>query len=294
MTFPGIDTVADHRCLLGEGPVWDSKEGSIYWIDILSGDIHRYHLAQKSFTTHKTGQVLGAIARRAQGGLVAAFHNGFALIAPDTQAISYIGDPEAHLPGNRFNDGKVDPLGNFWAGTMSYSETPGAGSLYRLGRDFSITRQTGNVTISNGMAWSPDHQTFYYIDTTSAEVVSYRFDVHTGGISDKKSIVTIAPEDGHPDGMTIDDEGMLWIAHWDGWQVTRWDPHTGKKLSHIRLPAARITSCTFGGETLEDLYITSAKNGLTAQQLAQQPLAGALFVIRNCGYKGMPAFEFGG
>jgi sugar lactone lactonase YvrE len=122
--------------------------------------------------------------------------------------------------------------------------------------------------------------------------VSYQFNKITGDISNRKVVLKIPQEDGHPDGMTIDTEGMLWIAHWDGWQITRWDPNTGEKLSHIKLPVSRVTSCTFGGPELTDLFITSARIGLTDEALKEQPLAGALFVIRNCGYQGLPAFEF--
>ena len=142
------------------------------------------------------------------------------------------------------------------------------------------------------MAWSIDHKTFYYIDTSTFKVVAYRYDKKNGQILNKQSVIEIPREDGYPDGMTIDSEGMLWIAHWDGWQITRWNPDSGEKLHHIRLPAARITSCVFGGETLEDLYITSAKAGLSKDELKNQPLAGSLFTIYNSGYRGVASFEF--
>ena len=121
---------------------------------------------------------------------------------------------------------------------------------------------------------------------------SFDFDVKTGDIGNRRVVVSIPEKEGFPDGMTIDREGKLWIAHWEGWQVARWDPETGKKLMSIQLPVARITCCTFGGENLQDLYITSAKVGLTAQQLEKQPLAGSLFVVKNCGYQGLPTVAF--
>jgi sugar lactone lactonase YvrE len=132
----------------------------------------------------------------------------------------------------------------------------------------------------------------YYIDTPTFEVVAYQFDAITGNISNKKVVIQIPKEDGYPDGMTIDTEGMLWIAHWDGWQVTRWNPFTGVKLSFIPMPVAKITSCCFGGPDLKDLFITSASKGLSEKALLEQPEAGSLFVIRNCGYQGIPAFQF--
>jgi sugar lactone lactonase YvrE len=149
-----------------------------------------------------------------------------------------------------------------------------------------------NTTIANGMAWSPDHETLYFIDTPTFEVAAYQYDSATGQISDRRVVITIPKTDGYPDGMTIDCDGMLWIAHWDGWQVTRWNPQTGEKLHHIKLPVSRITSCTFGGENLDDLFITSARKGLSEAELDMQPLAGSLFVIRNCGYQGLPSFQF--
>lgn len=289
-----IEVVVPHTCLLGEGPVWDVENQRILWIDILRGDIHQFFPETKQFKTFNTGKLIGAIALRSKGSLIAALQNGFALIDMEKEQIEIIKDPEAHLANNRFNDGKCDPLGRFWAGTMSLSEEPGAGNLYTLEKELSVSKKIEGVTISNGMAWSKDHTTFYYIDTPTSEVVAYNFDKWNGNISDKKTIIKISKEDGNPDGMTIDSEGMLWIAHWDGWQVTRWDPNTGRKIYHISLPVAKVTSCTFGGANLDDLYITTASKELTENELKKQPLAGSLFVIRNCGFTGIPAFEFKG
>ncbi len=289
-----IEAVVVHTCLLGEGPVWDIKNERILWIDILRGDIHEFYPATQQFKTFNTGKLIGCIALCKKGGLIAALNDGFALINIENKQIEYIQNPEAHLPENRFNDGKCDPMGRFWAGTMSLAEEPQAGSVYTLEKDLSVTKKIDGVTISNGMAWSKDHTVFYYIDTPALEVVAYKFDKWNGNISNKKTIIKISKEHGFPDGMTIDNEGMLWIAHWDGWQVTRWNPDTGMQLHHISLPAAKVTSCTFGGKNLEDLYITTASKEMTEDELKQQPHAGSLFVIRNCGFTGLPAFEFEG
>ena len=171
------------------------------------------------------------------------------------------------------------------------NEEPNAGSLYAFENNI-VQKKIENVTISNGLAWSIDHKTMYYIDTPTFEVVAYKFEKKIGCISDRQVALKIPIEDGFPDGMTIDDEGMLWIAHWDGWQVTRWNPNTGKKLLCIKLPASKITSCTFGGKDLTDLFITSAYVGLSEDELKAQPLAGSLFMIRNCGFKGELPFDF--
>jgi len=148
-----------------------------------------------------------------------------------------------------------------------------------------------NVSISNGLAWSVDHRTLYYIDSPTRQIVAFDFDDGRGAISNRRVVIQLGEEEGFPDGMTIDKEGMLWVGHWGGWQVARWNPQTGKKLLQIKLPVAKVTSCTFGGDLLQDLYITTAKVDLTANELREQPLAGSLFVVPNCG-EGLPPFEF--
>ena len=291
-TLLNIDIVVDCTSLLGEGPVWDNVQKCICWIDILNGNIHQFWPDQKKFITISVQQMIGCLAVCTNNDFIAALQNGFAFIDRDNGAIKLIADPEAHLSGNRFNDGKCDPAGRFWAGSMSLSEEAGAGSVYVVQNDSQPIKIIESVTISNGMAWSPDHQTFYYIDTPTFLILAYDYDIVNGQIGNKRTVIKIDDQDGYPDGMTIDNEGMLWIAHWDGWQITRWNPGTGKKIHSLKLPVAKITSCMFGGNNLEDLYITTAKVGLTENELKQQPLAGSLFVIYDCGFKGIPAVEF--
>lgn len=274
-----MEVLADHRCLLGEGPVWDTHRRSLFRVDILLGEIHEYRPSDGYCHTISVGEYVGAVAPFGDGRLMAALKSGIVLLDPDTGAREAVGHPEAHLPGNRYNDGKCDPAGRFWIGSMSLQEEPGAGSLYMVDHDRSITRQIAGVTISNGLAWSDDHRTMYYIDTPTFEVAAFDYDLSTGAISNRRVAIRIPESDGYPDGMTIDREGCLWIAHWDGWQVTRWDPETGRKLHSIRLPVSRVTSCAFGGEDQQDLYITSARTGLSEAELARQPLAGAVFVV---------------
>lgn len=289
------DLVMDHFCLLGEGPIWDPSHKRILWVDILQGEIHQFSVINNDHQVMQVGQSVGAIALNTKGGLIAALQHGFAAIDLDGKTIRMITNPESHLPNNRFNDGKCDPAGRFWAGTMDdVAGKEGAGNLYVLHQDLSVSVKLENVTCSNGLAWSPDRSTFYYIDTPTRQVVSYGYNWQNGDIYNKNAIITIPAAEGYPDGMTIDAEGMLWIAHWDGWKVSRWDPSKGELLETILLPVSRITSCTFGGEQLEDLYITSASVGLSESQLKEQPLAGALFVIKNVGVKGSPAAYFPG
>lgn len=286
-----IETITNHLCTLGEGPVWDAKRNEIYWIDIISGEIHYFSFNDKVKKSYLVNEMIGSFAICKNDNLIIAAKSGIGFLNRENGKINMLLNPESHLGNNRFNDGKCDPSGRFWAGTMAISEENNAGNVYVF-HENTIQKMIENVSISNGMAWSIDLKTFYYIDSLTFEVVAYDFDNAIGNISNSKVIISVPKEEGCPDGMTIDNEGMLWIAHWDGWQVSRWNPTTGKKLFHIKLPAARITSCTFGGEHLKDLFITSARIGLSDTALKEQPLAGSLFVIRNCGFQGIPAFEY--
>ena len=287
-----IDTITEHACLLGEGPVWNEKRKCIYWVDVLNGKIHQFFPASGKHQTLDVGQMVGCIAVSSEGDFIAGLKNGIAFIDPKRGTVEMIATPEQDLPNNRFNDGKCDPAGRFWAGTMSLTENNRAGNLYRIDSDGSVRKMIEGVTISNGLAWTKDKKKFYYIDTPTQEVVAYDFNADTGNIKNKRSVIKIPQDEGFPDGMTIDSDDMLWIAHWGGWQVSRWNPSTGEKLLYISLPAAKITSCTFGGDFFQDLYITSAKVHLGEAELRAQPLAGSLFVVRNCGYSGLPAIEY--
>jgi sugar lactone lactonase YvrE len=287
-----IETVIQNTCLLGEGPVWDFRQKTICWIDILNGQIHEYNPSDHSHKIISVHQMIGAVAICRNGHFIAALKNGFGFIDRDSGVVSMISNPEPDLPGNRFNDGKCGPDGRFWAGTMSHTDEPEKGSFYLLNKDLSVTKKMERVSISNGITWSPDYSILYYIDTPTFTVAAFDFDRFNAGITNKRIAIRIPENNGSPDGMTIDNEGMLWIAHWDGWQVTRWDPLSGKKILSIPLPVARVTSCCFGGEDFQNLYITSARNGLSEDQLQKQPLAGSLFVIKNIGYNGLPLFEF--
>ncbi len=288
------EVVTKHHCLLGESPVWDDAQHRIFWIDILNGEVHYFNSYSNEHRILKLGEMIGSIALRRSGGLLAGFKEGFATIDFENGDIQYLSKVEAHLPGNRFNDGKCDPAGRFWAGTMSMSNTPHAASLYVFEKDLTVQTKISGVTCSNGMAWSPDHKIFYYIDTPTQNVVAYNYEVMNGDISDMRVVISIPKEQGYPDGMTIDTEGMLWIALWDGWKVVRYNPYSGKQIHEIILPVSRVTSCVFGGDAMDDLYITSARAGLSEYDLKAQPLAGSLFVVKNSGFTGMKGFKFNG
>ncbi|MBM3442575.1 MAG: SMP-30/gluconolactonase/LRE family protein [Bacteroidetes bacterium] len=287
-----IEQIGETLSFLGEGPVWDDQTLTLLWVDILDGYVHELDPATGRHTTHRIGEPVGVVALCLDGRLVAGLKGGFSFLDRLTGQIVRIDDPEVHLPGNRFNDGKCDPAGRFWAGTMPLTEDKPTGSLYMMGPDRNAHRMATAVTISNGLAWSLDHRHMYYIDTPTMCVARFDYDAATGSIGTRDIAIRIPREDGYPDGMTIDVEGMLWIAHWGGWQLTRWDPSRGVKLDAIRMPVSNVTSCTFGGPGFTDLYVTSARKGLTEVQLASQPLAGALFVVRETGFRGMPAHRY--
>lgn len=278
--------------LLGEGPVWDRQTATLFWVDILQGTIHSYDTRQELHKKIELHEMTGAVALTTSGGLIAALKSGLKLIDRSTGVVKPFCEPEAGIPGNRFNDGKCDPAGRFWIGSMSLEEKPSEGNLYMVEKNGKYTNRVSGVSVSNGLAWSADHSIFYYIDTPTFRVMRYDYDLATGQIQNGTIAFSIPQAEGYPDGMTIDQEGMLWIAHWDGWQLARWNPHTGEKMQQIKLPVARVTSCTFGGPLLQDLYITSASVGLSESERGQQPLAGALFVFPDCGFQGMPAHSF--
>jgi sugar lactone lactonase YvrE len=298
------ELILDARADLGEGPAWEPASGILYWVDIHAGRLHVFNPADDSDRSIYVGGYLGCAAPRRSGGLVLGLRSGFAtlnsaLLAKHPRSgqgeagVRVIVNPEPHLPGNRFNDGKCDPAGRFLAGTMDDAEVEACGSLYSLAPDGTVKTLLTGTRISNGLAWSPDTRTFYFIDTPTRTVMAYDYDLASGEIANPRPAFSVPPELGWPDGMTSDTEGMLWVALWGGAQLTRWNPATGRLVAGIPFPAFNVTSCAFGGPNLTDLYVTSARKGMTAEQLAKYPLSGALFRIRT-NIRGMPTFEFGG
>jgi sugar lactone lactonase YvrE len=283
----------DARADLGEGPAWEPRTGCLYWVDIHAGHLHIFN-PQEGVDRHiDVGEFLGCAAPRDSGGLVLGLRNGFATLDLSTEKLTRLVNPEPHLPGNRFNDGKCDPAGRFLAGTMDDAETKASGSLYSLAPDGTLKTLVTGTRISNGLAWSPDYRTFYYIDTPTRTVMAYDYDLATGDIANPRPVVTVPPEMGWPDGMTSDTEGMLWVALWGGAKLTRWNPATGRLVAEIPFPALNVSSCCFGGPDLTDLYVTSACKEMNAEELTKYPLSGGLFRIKT-NIQGMPTFTFGG
>jgi sugar lactone lactonase YvrE len=272
---------------LGEGPVWDHRSRQLWWVDILNGRIHAFDPARRQDRTYEIGQFVGALALRQEGGLLLALQSGFAFYDPATEQLTPIADPEVDRPGNRFNDGKCDPAGRFWAGTMDHAEQAASGSLYCLDPDgMTVSRHLEDIRISNGLAWTKAGDRLYYIDSPTHKVQAFHYDINSGAIEYDRDVLTFDPGYGYPDGMCIDEEDQLWIAFWDGAKVRRFDPDRGRQTWQIDVPARRPTSCCFGGNNLETLFITSAaKEG--------DPLGGGLFAVKP-GLRGVETALFEG
>ena len=272
-----VQCVADVHAVLGEGPVWVAREAALYWLDIKGRKIFRLGEEDGSFAQWPTPMRVGSIAPRRNGGFVAGTDEGIAIIDPAADRFEIVANPEEALPGNRFNDGKVDRRGRFWAGTMDDSERAATGTLYCVGPDFAWTAVDRGYKVTNGPAFSPDGTIMYHND--SARQVTYAFDLDAEGqASNRRTFLQFGPGDGYPDGMTVDAEGCLWIAFWDGWCVRRYSPDA-QWIETVRMPVQRPTSCAFGGLDLDRLYITSASIDLDDDALKMQPNAGGLFML---------------
>ncbi|MCP1183507.1 SMP-30/gluconolactonase/LRE family protein [Paenibacillus sp. 1781tsa1] len=278
--------------LLGEGPSWDAENNRLLWVDIESFKVHVYDPATGQDQAYDVGEHVGAVVPYRGDEVVVALRSGFHTFHLITGELHAIEDPEQDKDTNRFNDGKCDANGRFWAGTMSMNNESKAGSLYCLEEGQPVRTMVQGVSTSNGLGWSPDRKTMYYIDTPTRSIDRFDFDLTAGTIQNRTSVIHIPEELGFPDGMTVDGEGMLWVAHWGGGRITRWNPDTSELLQQIDIPADQVTSCCFGGPDLEELYITTARIGIKEERLKETPDAGSLFVIRP-GVKGQETHAYG-
>ncbi|TNJ63200.1 SMP-30/gluconolactonase/LRE family protein [Paenibacillus hemerocallicola] len=287
------ELLLDAKAALGEGPSWDERNGLLYWVDIDGKALHTYEVSSKQTSVVPLGKKIGAVVPRKSGGVVLVLEDGFYAYDPSGDGLTFLGNPEGRKPNTRFNDGKCDAAGRFWAGTMSMNGTANQGALYCLETDLTIRTIFENVSCSNGLAWSPDNRTMYYIDSPTRKVMAYDFDLESGEMSNPRVAVEVTEEGAVPDGMTSDAEGMIWVALWGGYGIRRWNPHTGELLLKIDVPAEQSSSCAFAGPNLDELYITSARVGISEANLLDQPLAGGLFLYKS-DVKGQPTYAFGG
>ena len=292
-TSPDIRVVVSSSNLIGESPVWSVAQQALYWVDVEGKLVQRIDPATGDVERWTMPEVTSCIGLRQRGGLVAGTRTGFIFLDTTTGAVTPITHPEADMPGNRFNDGKVDRAGRFWAGTKNIansSET--TGSVYRLDPNLEAHRIDRGISCVNGIAWAPDNRTMYLCDTWLRCIYAYDFEPAAGVARNRRLFVQLAPEDGYPDGLTVDADGFLWNAHYDGWRITRYAPD-GRIDRIVRMPVQQVTSVMFGGANLRTLFVTSAKLRLAPEARASQPLAGHVFAFEP-GVKGLPEPMFAG
>ena len=292
MDGPGWRCLWAAHCELGESPIWDAARQLVWFVDIERSVIHRFDPATGAHADWPAPCRIGSIALRRSGGFVAGTKLGFATLDPAMDAFEVIDHPEPDFPTNRFNDGKVDPHGNFWAGTMDDLKRDRSGVLYRLTPDGHWTAIDLGYRISNGPAFSPDGAILYHTDTLDR--TTFAFDLAADGkVSGKRVFKEWGDVAGNPDGMTTDAEGHLWVAFWGGWCVRRATPG-GDVVAEHPLPVSNVTSMAFGGPGLDRLFVTSAAQELDAAAAAAQPLAGGLFEVLGHGVRGMAGGEWRG
>lgn len=286
--FPGINKAQTYRngqadllyrfeASTGEGAMWHPERRSLFWVDIEGGTLYEYFPHDSSCSSWLFGGMVSTVVPESDSTVIVSLQNEIVRINVDNDIRESIAIVDDQCGSLRCNDGKCDPNGRFWIGTMTLKQQTGVAALYRLDDNGNLPPQIENVTISNGLVWSADQKYMYYIDTPSREVKRYKYDSNTGDIEFDGIAVVIPKEQGVPDGMCIDTNGNLWIAHWGGYGVYCWDPQTGELLCKITVPAPNVASCTFGGKHQDILYITTARSGLSPEQLKQYPLSGSVF-----------------
>ncbi len=263
--------------IIGEGPVWHAARNSFFWIDIEGKKLHEMQWADQLVRVWDMPQRIGMAVVADDGNLIVALQDGLAKFDFKTEALEWLMDVEKDIANNRANDGKCDSKGRLWLGTMDVQATQSRGALYCVDGK-STTKQLDSLTIPNGLAWSEDDTCLYFIDSPQRRIDAYLFDAAAGTIVFERTVIIVPEPMGMPDGMCIDEEGMLWVAHWGGYCVARWNPETGELLSRIELPVSQVSSCVFGGKNLDQLFITTASIGLSGNELKKHPASGHVFI----------------
>lgn len=290
---PDIRVLVPAGNLIGESPVWSVREQALYWVDVEGKLVQRFHPATGDIARWTMPEVTSCIGLRGRGGLVAGTRTGLVFLDTTAGAVTPIVHPEADMPGNRFNDGKVDRAGRFWAGTKNIANGPETtGSVYRLDSNLEVHRIDRGISCVNGIAWSPDDRIMYLCDTWPRRIYAYDFEPGAGIASHRRLFAALASEDGYPDGLTVDAEGFVWNAHYDGWRITRYAPD-GRVDTVVRMPVQHVTSLTFGGADLRTLFVTSASLRLTPEARERQPEAGHVLAFEP-GATGLPEPLFAG
>ena len=283
-----VKLVLDVKAQLGEGPIWNHELNQLYWIDIEKRNLYIFTPKVEGLRSYPTKERIGTVVPIEKGGALVALQNGIFSMDLATGDMTLLSNPLDSVHNIRFNDGKCDPVGRFWVGTMDLDSKKGAASLFMMNDQHQVKKMLDHVTISNGVIWSLDQKTMYYIDTPTRQIKAFDYDVATGNISSPNVVVTVPEGEGSPDGMTIDEEGKLWVGLWGGAAVARFDPDTGELMQKIEVPAINVTACAFGGDLLDNLYITTASVDMNDEQKKKYPNAGGLFAVKP-GVKGVPA-----
>jgi sugar lactone lactonase YvrE/DNA-binding IclR family transcriptional regulator len=288
-----VHTAVASRAMLGEGPIWSPRDGKLYWVDILKPCIHCYDPQDGKDTEIPVGAMVSVAIPKATGGLLVAMPNGLMTFDTASKSLSSFCHPESERPSNRYNDGKCDRLGRLWIGTMDMGAAANRGHLYRVDPNRTWKVMATGVSVANGLGWSPDDRTMYFTDTARGTIYAYDFDLMSGQISNRRSLITLTNKEGVLDGMTVDADGCLWVCLWDAWSVVRYSPQ-GEEMLRVRVPVPRPTSCCFGGNNLDTLFITSATVRLSEEMLARAPQSGSLFSVHIPGVRGLPEATFAG
>uniref|UniRef100_A0A8D2ZCI5 Regucalcin n=1 Tax=Scophthalmus maximus TaxID=52904 RepID=A0A8D2ZCI5_SCOMX len=299
MSSVQVECVVKASALIGEGPVWEESEQTLLFVDIAGQKIHRWSPTTNQIQSMETGDTVSFAVPRRCGGYAAGVGRSIVAVDWSTQMMTSMLEVDQDKPNNRLNDGKVDPIGRLLAGTMGKETGPAEderqqGSLFSVTSDLTVTRHLSQVDISNGMDWSPDQKTFFYIDSLSLTVDAFDYDSNTGHLGNRRVVYRMEEGEGLPDGMTVDVEGRLWVACYNGGRVINIDPDTGMRLQTVSLPVMKTTSCCFGGPDYSDLYVTSASLGLDQSERRKQPLAGHTFRVRGLRVKGRTSNSFSG
>ncbi|KJH71052.1 SMP-30/gluconolactonase/LRE family protein [Aliterella atlantica] len=283
-----VQNVLSARARLGECPLWDETNQRLYWVDVYNQRVHEFDPTSGRDRYFDLDSVVSAIACSGKDRLLVALRDRLVFLDLQIGSIEHLYQIEFPHPDTRFNDGKCDPQGRFWIGSVS--EIPGQAALYRYDPDGSLHLMETGLTISNGLGWSPDGATFYLTDSAQHKIFAYRFDPQSGSISDRRIVVDLSNEAVEPDGLAIDRQGNLWSALWDGWCIVCFNS-IGQEILQVKMPVQRPTCPTFGGTDLTDLYITSASVGLSQKEIQQGFFAGDLFRLSTV-FPGMPAHRF--
>jgi len=268
------------QCILGESPLWHPERKCCFWVDIENGVLYEYNWVQRTTRNWKFIYRLTLVLQGEGNKLILALDSKIARFDLETEQMVWLVDVEMDSRA-RCNDGACDTQGRLWVGTMNLDHKKEAGALYCVGADLTVQKKIDKTTISNGIVWSLDNKRLYYIDSPTQSVQSYIFEEKTGEIVFEKNVISIPEKMGSPDGMSIDEEGMLWIAHWGGFGLYRWNPRNGELMSKIELPVPQVSSCTFVGDNLEYLLITTASENMKEEELKKYPESGDIFCIKT-------------